>query len=269
MTSLIRLGHAYLVVAVSLAGNALVVPTAGATTATATGATDGPSPHGPPSTLGRAKKKPRAKARAGTSRNKRHHHSRRRAAAAALAVNTPPATPLKIAAVAPLAPSPGPRLTPEALRAQEQVTRNQIERAESAARRPELSSRWETVSFLLSGVDEARYPEAGFWRALASYRRGDIEGGDGVRNRSQLAPRDLAALDDERTVASMLAARASGRGRDDEDASGAAPAPAPAGFQRAAFVDGDGASRKSGVHNNAPYTGPAPTAVAPGLAAAN
>jgi hypothetical protein len=126
----------------------------------------------------------------------------------------------------------------------DRVRRDQIQRAESAARRPELSNRWETVSFLLSGVEPDRYPEAGFWRTIASYRRGDIEGGDVTRQGCRLPPGDLRALDGERTVATMLATRDGG------------PA---AGMQAAAFTPPQAPAGGAGVRNNAAYTGPGPT----------
>jgi hypothetical protein len=167
-----------------------------------------------------------------------------------------PSTP-EIRPVALLAPSPGPQSTPEAARAMDQVRRNQIERAESAARRPELTSRWRTVEFLLNGVDEEHYPEAGFWRALSAYRRGDIEGGDRARARAPLAARDVTTLDGERTIARMVDERGTG-------STDPAPLPAPgaAALQTAAFVPpSSGASPGADrIRNNAPYVGPGPAA---------
>lgn len=162
-------------------------------------------------------------------------------------------------------PSPGPLPTPEAARAMDQVRRNQIERAESAARRPELTGRWQTVEFLLNGVDAEHYPEAGFWRALSAYRRGDIEGGDRARVRAHLAARDVTALDSERTVAHMVADRV-GRGADRT----AAPVPGsePGDLQTASFVPGSSegpAGAGERIRNDAPYVGPGPAA-RPGLA---
>ena len=161
-------------------------------------------------------------------------------------------------------PSPGPSSTPEALRAQDQATRGQIERAASAARRPALTDRWQTVAFLLSGVDGSRYPEATFWRALAAYRRGDLQGGDKIRLRSPpLGPADTAVLDGERSTASQLAARAEGNAPSGDDGTTVTPQP---GFRRAAFVEG--ASLPSpGVSNDTPYAGPAPSAAVPSVAA--
>src|SRR3569623_1896094 len=106
--------------------------------------------------------------------------------------------------------SPGPAQTPEALRARDKVRHMQIERAEDAARRQELTNRWQTVNFLISGVDEQRYPAAGFWKLLSCYRRGRISEGDSTRQRCHLSPSDLRALDSARSVALMLTAKNGG-----------------------------------------------------------
>jgi hypothetical protein len=166
-------------------------------------------------------------------------------------------------------PSPGPSSTPEALRAQDQAARGQIERAASAARRPALTDRWQTVSFLLSGVDGTHYPEATFWRALAAYRRGDLDGGDKIRLRSSpLAVADVAVLDGERSTASQLAARAQGNAATGQEGTTAAARPGTPSFQAAAYIQA-ASSRSPGVLNETPYTGPAPSATAPSSVAAN
>jgi hypothetical protein len=142
----------------------------------------------------------------------------------------------------------------------DQVRRNQIERAESAARRPELTSRWQTVEFLLSGVDEERYPEAGFWRAVSAYRRADVQGGDRARARVHLPARDVATLDAERTVARMVAERVAGSA-EGASAPAARPAPGIDGLQTALFVPGSGdgpAGAADRIRNDAPYIGPGP-----------
>ncbi|HEX2657331.1 MAG TPA: hypothetical protein VHU40_03625 [Polyangia bacterium] len=157
-----------------------------------------------------------------------------------------------VAAAAPAVPavalSPGPQQTAEARKAMDAVRRGQLERAESAARRAELTNRWETVSFLLSGVDDGAYPEAAFWKALASYRRGDLDGGDAIRQGRPLPPADVRALDGERSVAVLLASRDGGVGT---------------GMQPAAFTTARSSQAPAGVRNNAAYTGPAPTRQAP------
>jgi hypothetical protein len=142
----------------------------------------------------------------------------------------------------------------------DQVRRNQIERAESAARRPELTGRWQTVEFLLNGVDEERYPEAGFWRALSAYRRGNIDGGDRARARAHLPARDVGALDGERTVAHMVVDRV-GRAADRTAAPVAGSGPGE--LQTASFVPGSGAGPAGAgdrIRNDAPYVGPGPAA---------
>jgi len=146
------------------------------------------------------------------------------------------AQPAKVA----LVQSPGPAQTPEALRAMDKVRHMQIERAEDAARRPELTNRWQTVNFLISGVDEQRYPAAGFWKALSCYRLGRIDEGDSTRQRCQLSAADVHALDGERSVALLLTSE-----------NGGTPA---AGVTLAAATSGLPAS----AVNNAAYTGPGP-----------
>lgn len=184
---------------------------------------------------GRRKK---SKARASDKRKAAKRHRRKHAPSGpVVAALSNPVTPRMVA-------SPGPLHTPEALRSMERVRRGQIERAESAARRDELSNRWETVLFLLSGVENDAYPEAAFWKALASYRRGDFEGGDATRRNCRLPPADARALDEERSVASLLATRDGGPS---------------AGMQPAAFTATRSSQAIEGVHNNAAYTGPAPT----------
>lgn len=146
----------------------------------------------------------------------------------------------------------------------DQVRRNQIERAESAARRPEITSRWRTVEFLLSGVDEERYPEAGFWRAVAAYRRGDVDGGDRARRRAHMETRDVATLDGERTVARSLVAE---RGGGSADAA-STHVSEPSGLQPASFAAGSSAGPLGAgdrIRNDAPYVGSGPVAGA-GLA---
>jgi len=155
-----------------------------------------------------------------------------------------PKQPAKLA----LVQSPGPAQTPEALRAMDDVRRMQIERAASAARRDDVTNRWETVNFLISGVDEQRYPEAGFWKILSCYRRGRISEGDSTRQRCHLSPSDVRALDGERSVAMLLISK-----------SGAPPLEE---ATLAALATG----RPEGVVNNAAYTGPGPTPDAPGPA---
>lgn len=182
-------------------------------------------------------RKEKSKSRAAGKRKSAKRHRRRHAEPVAAAQPAPPAPKL-------VASSPGPLQTPEALRSMELVRRGQIERAESAARRAELSNRWETVLFLLSGVENDSYPEAGFWKALASYRRGDLDGGDAIRQSCRLPPTDLRALDGERSVAALLA---------DHDGGSSA------GMQQAAFTNARSSQAVAGVHNNAPYTGPGPS----------
>jgi hypothetical protein len=250
MNSFRRFSRAWLVVAV--ASGALVASAAGRAVAEEqTSAWHAP---GAPKSHGRKKKKkPGPHARATAHRAERRHHASGRGKG-----GVPATAPRTLALVT---PSPGPLTTPAAARAMDQVRRNQIERAESAARRPELTSRWQTVEFLLSGVDEERYPEAGFWRALACYRRGDIEGGDGARRRSQLAAREVTALDNERTVASLVAGHGGG-------SAAAAPARSPTpggGLQAASFVQATGMGPADRIRNDAPYTGTSPT-VTTGLA---
>lgn len=273
MTSFPRPSCASLLVVVSLVGSPVAAPAAeGVSPASPReGVTTDGSGHvgrvGRSAALGRKpKKKSAAKPRATASGNKRRrrHGSDKRTLASA---HAPAASLVAVAKPPPLAPSPGPSSTPEALRAQDQVAHNQIERAASAARRPDLTSRWQTVSFLLTGVDVARYPEATFWRAIAAYRRGDLEGGDLVRLQSQLPPADVTALDAERSAATLLAARAQidGTATTGDEGTTVAAQPTAPGFRRASFIQG-APSRFMGVPNDAPYTGPAPTAT-PGLAA--
>jgi len=292
MTSSPRPSRASLLVVMSFAGSTFAVPaTAGASSSLASQPDSSATRDGAarPSHLaqgrevygrnGRNRKKASAKTRAKTpadapattaSRARRTsvQTKRRRAGGQhALAVARSAAAPVaKLGGPPPLVPSPGPSSTPEALRAQDQAARGQIERAASAARRPALTDRWQTVSFLLSGVDGTRYPEATFWRALAAYRRGDLDGGDKIRLRSTpLAPADVGVLDGERSTASLLAARAQGHSADG-DGTEVAAQPAASGFRRAAYVPG-ASSPASGVLNDTPYAGPAPTAAAPSIAA--
>ncbi len=123
----------------------------------------------------------------------------------------------------------------------DRARRLQIERAANAARRENLADRWQTVLFLMSGVDEQRYPDAGFWKVLALYRRGRISEADATRQRCRLSSADGRALDGERSVATMLAAQH--------------PAPR---VQNAAygFTPPTGAE---GVNNDAAYNGPDPS----------
>ena len=153
---------------------------------------------------------------------------------------TPASAPKQPARLA-LVQSPGPAHTPEALRAMDDVRRMQIERAASAARREDLTNRWDTVNFLISGVDEQRYPEAGFWKVLSCYRRGRISEGDSTRQRSRLSAADIRALDGERSVAMLLTSK------------NGAPALEDATLSMVAT------GRPEGVVNNAAYTGPGPT----------
>jgi len=183
-----------------------------------------------PSGQGR-KKKPKSRASGKRKVGKRHRRKR------SLPVPTVAAAPV-------VALSPGPAQTAEAQRAMDLVRRDQIARAESAARRAELTNRWETVSFLLSGVDNAAYPQAGFWKALAAYRRGDLDGGDTIRRSCALPPADGRALDEERSVATLLASQRN------------AP---PAGMQPAALATGRSSPAIAGVHNYAAYIGPGPS----------
>jgi len=147
------------------------------------------------------------------------------------------AQPAKVALVR----SPGPAQTPEALRAMDKVRHMQIERAEDAARREELTNRWQTVNFLISGVDEQRYPAAGFWKVLSCYRLGRIDEGDSARQRCRLSAADLRALDGERSVALLLTAK-----------NGAPPL-------QAATLAATTTGLPEGAVNNAAYTGPGPT----------
>jgi len=189
-----------------------------------------------PRTIGQGRKK-KAKARASSKRKPAKRNRRKRSQPAPVATAVPPAPAVAL--------SPGPLQTPEALKAMDLVRRGQLERAESAARRAELTNRWETVSFLLSGVENGAYPEAAFWKALASYRRGDLEGGDAIRQSCTLPPADVRALDGERAVATLLASRDGGSS---------------AGMQPAAFTTAPPSQVVVGVRNNAAYTGPGPTA---------
>jgi hypothetical protein len=186
--------------------------------------------------LGQGRHK-KSKSRSSTKRKAPKRHRRKRSQPASVATTAAPA-------VRPVALSPGPLQTPEALKSMDLVRCGQLERAESAARRAELTNRWETVSFLLSGVEDRAYPEAVFWKALASYRRGDLEGGDAIRPEAPLPPADVRALDGERSVATLLASRDGG----------ASP-----GMQPAAFTNAPAAPVTVGVRNNAAYTGPGPT----------
>ena len=213
------------------AGLSAFAAPAQATTATA-------SPPAPRAFQGRKKKRTKARPPGGDATTKRHR--RRRAAATGVMASRAPAP----ARAGTLVASPGPLQTPEALRSMDKVRRDQIDRAESAARRPELTNRWETVSFLLSGVEPEQYPEAGFWRTIASYRRGDVEAGDATRQGCRLPPQDMWALDRERTVATMLAARDGG---------------ASAGMQTAVFTSQQVPAGGAGARNNAAYTGAGPT----------
>src|SRR5438105_11230571 len=98
-----------------------------------------------PHSTGQGRKK---KSRTSGKRKTAKRHRRKRSQPApVVAAPAPPAAPV-------VALSPGPLQTPEARKAMEQVRRGQLERAESAARRAELTNRWETVSFLLSGVED-------------------------------------------------------------------------------------------------------------------
>jgi hypothetical protein len=201
------------------------------TTRTVLGVAPSPSVQG--TAHGRRKKRAKRKSKSGA---RSHDQPRRRERAhhrdMALAK---PKTPILVA-------SPGPAQTPEAERAMDKVRLSQIERAEGAARRADLTNRWDTVSFLLSGVDDQRYPSAGFWKAVALYRRGRLSDGDSVRQHCMLSAADARALDGERSVATMLAAQ-SGGGTE---------------LRNAALVSA--AEKTEGVTNNAAYTGPGPTA---------
>jgi hypothetical protein len=150
--------------------------------------------------------------------------------------------------LAKLAPSPGPAQTPEAQRELDRTRLLLLERTESAARRPDATDRWETVLFLASGIDERRYPEAAFWRALAHYRHGDLAEGDAVRGACALPAPDRVALDGERAAAAMLQSMT-------PHSSG--------GMEAAAYVDpssgAPGAAAPSRARNNAAYFGPGPT----------
>jgi len=188
-----------------------------------------------PHSTGQGRKK---KSRSSGKRKTTKRHRRKRSQPAPVAAApTPPAAPV-------VALSPGPLQTPEARKAMEQVRRGQLERAESAARRAELTNRWETVSFLLSGVEDGAYPEAAFWKTIASYRRGDLEGGDAIRQGCTMPPADVRALDGERSVATLLASRDGGASH---------------GMQPAAFTTTRPSQALAGVRNNAAYTGPGPT----------
>lgn len=165
------------------------------------------------------------------------HRRERRHPIAAGTGKQPPNT-AKVALIA----SPGPAQTPAAQRAMDDVRHMQIARAESAARREDLTNRWDTVNFLISGVDEQHYPQAGFWKVLSCYRRGRISEGDSTRQRCQLSVEDLRALDGERAVAMLLTSKNGAPALED-----ATLAPAATG-------------RSEGVVNNAAYTGPGPTA---------
>ncbi len=157
---------------------------------------------------------------------------------------TAPLTAAKPVTVA-LVASPGPAQTPEARRAMDDVRHMQIERAENAARREDLTNRWDTVNFLIGGVDEERYPQAGFWKVLSCYRRGRISEGDNSRQRCRLSAADVRALDGERAVAMLLISR------------NGAQAP------EAAALAGVAPGRPEGVVNNAACTGPGPTSDEP------
>jgi len=143
-----------------------------------------------------------------------------------------------------LVSSPGPARTPAALQAMDDVRHMQIERAENAARRDDLTNRWDTVNFLISGVDEQRYPQAGFWKILSCYRRGRISEGDSTRQRCRLSAADIHALDGERAVAMLLGEK------------NGAPA-----LEATALTAPS--ARPEGVVNNVAYTGPGPTADEP------
>lgn len=278
MTSCPRLSRASLLVAMSLAGSALVVAPAPASAAAppARSLTRDEGARPSPRTRGRndkrkkkASRTPSTKgpmksasgARTLSSRPKRRRTGGQRALAGARAA-TPPIAQLN--PLPPLVPSPGPSSTPEALRAQDRAARGQIERAASAARRPTLTERWQTVSFLLSGVDGTRYPEATFWRALAAYRRGDLAGGDKVRLRSSpLAAADVSVLDAERSAASRAEGSIAAAGDEGTAVAGQPGAP---GFRRAAYMEG-ASDRSSGAADEAPYTGPAPSSSAASVAA--
>lgn len=119
--------------------------------------------------------------------------------------------------------------------------RLQIERAANAARRENLTNRWQTVLFLVSGVDEQRYPDAGFWKVVAFYRGGRVGEGDATRQRCRLSAGDARALDAERAVATTLAARHGGS----------------SGMQTASFGYALAENTES-VGNDAPYSGPNP-----------
>lgn len=159
-------------------------------------------------------------------RRERRHHS-----------PAPSAQPAKVA----LVQSPGPAQTPAALRAMDKVRHMQIERAEDAARRQELTNRWQTVNFLISGVDEQRYPAAGFWKALSCYRLGRVDEGDSARQRCRLSAADARALDDERAVALLMTSKNGGPPLRGATLSAAVPEP------------------PDGAVNNAAYAGPGPT----------
>jgi hypothetical protein len=158
-------------------------------------------------------------------RRERRHHA-----------PAPSAQPAKVA----LVQSPGPAQTPAALRAMDKVRQMQIQRAEDAARRQDLTNRWQTVNFLISGVDEERYPAAGFWKALSCYRLGRIDEGDSARQRCRLSAADVRALDGERSVALLMISKG---GAPLGGATLAATAPEP----------------PQGLVNNAAYNGAGPT----------
>jgi hypothetical protein len=206
----------------SLATPAAVVAPAGPSFAsTASTKTRGRRKRGKRRTRGSSREPGRSR------RHKRHVHS-------GLASNVGAIPPV-------LAPSPGPARTIEAERAMDNARRLQIERAANAARRENLTNRWQTVLFLVSGVDEQRYPDAGFWKVVAYYRGGRVSEGDTTRQRCRLSADDVRALDTERAVATTLAARHGGA----------------SGIQTASFGLAL-ADNTEVVGNDAPYAGPSP-----------
>ena len=126
----------------------------------------------------------------------------------------------------------------------------QIAVAETAARTPERSDRWESVLFLLSGVDSGSYPAGCFWRVLAEYRLGRLARGDTERPACRLVPADSQTLDAERKAAA--------------ERQGAAGPSTPAQGAEAIALNAPAVEELPPVRNNLPYDGPAPRPVATG-----
>jgi hypothetical protein len=117
--------------------------------------------------------------------------------------------------------------------------------AERAARAPKQEDRWQTVLYAIRDLDSHSAPAVCFWRAVAYYRMGELARARKTRQLCELAPRDMAALDQEDATAASLQ-----------------PAAALPELRLAGDLDGEGQRREGSskpVANPEPYAGPPPS----------